>query len=101
MSVTAPFITDGAAFSLEISEKTGESGAVKSKLELLPQGKQDELAFVIDVIRSGFAHATARRTQPHLRAAKLLKILLFGSYARGDWVDDRVLQKHWEGVAMT
>ena len=63
---------------------------MKSKLELLPQGKQDELAFVVDVIRSGFAHATARRTQPHLRAAKLLKILLFGSYARGDWVDDPV-----------
>jgi predicted nucleotidyltransferase/HEPN domain-containing protein len=61
-----------------------------SKLDLLPPGKRDELAFVVDVIRSGFSHATARRTQPHLRAAKLLKILLFGSYARGDWVDDPV-----------
>ncbi|WP_454882606.1 nucleotidyltransferase domain-containing protein [Sphingomonas oryzagri] len=59
-------------------------------LASLPQGKQDELAFVIDVIRSGFAHATARRTQPHLRTAKLLKIVLFGSYARGTWVDDPV-----------
>ena len=61
-----------------------------SDLSFLPQGKRDELAFIVDVIRSGFAHATARRTQPHLRAAKLLKILLFGSHARGDWVDDPV-----------
>ena len=63
---------------------------MKSKLRFLPQGKQDELAFVVDVIRSGFAHATARRTQPNARTAKLLKILLFGSYARGTWVDDPV-----------
>jgi uncharacterized protein (DUF736 family)/predicted nucleotidyltransferase/HEPN domain-containing protein len=64
--------------------------SVKHDLTALPQGKQDELAFVVDVIRQGFAHATARRTQPHLRAAKLLKIVLFGSYARGTWVDDPV-----------
>ena len=63
---------------------------MKSKLRFLPQGKQDELAFVVDVIRSGFAHATARRSQPHQRSAKLLKIVLFGSYARGTWVDDPV-----------
>jgi predicted nucleotidyltransferase len=63
---------------------------VKHDLASLPQGKQDELAYAVDVIRQGFAHATARRTQPHLRAAKLLKIVLFGSYARGTWVDDPV-----------
>ena len=27
---------------------------------------------------------------PRLRDAKLLKIILFGSYARGDWVEDPV-----------
>jgi HEPN domain-containing protein/predicted nucleotidyltransferase len=63
---------------------------MKTSLDHLPQGKRAELAHVVEVIREGFAFATARRTQPHLREAKLLKIILFGSYARGDWVEDPV-----------
>lgn len=59
-----------------------------SKLSALPQGKQDELAFVVETIRRGFAHATERRSAARLRNAKLLKVILFGSYARGDWVED-------------
>jgi predicted nucleotidyltransferase/HEPN domain-containing protein len=42
------------------------------------------------VIRDGFAFAVARRTMPKLRGGRLLKIILFGSYARGDWVEDPV-----------
>ena len=45
---------------------------------------------MVDLIRKEFAFATARRTMPRLRGAKLLKIILFGSYARGDWVEDPV-----------
>lgn len=63
---------------------------MKTSLDHLPEGKRAELAYVVDVLRQGFAFATARRTQPHLREAKLLKIILFGSYARGDWVEDPV-----------
>lgn len=63
---------------------------MKTDLDHLPEGKRAELAHVVEVIRAGFDFATARRTQPHLRAAKLLKIILFGSYARGDWVEDPV-----------
>jgi len=59
-----------------------------SKLSALPQGKQDELAFVVETIRRGFAHATERRSAERLRNAKLLKVILFGSYARGGWVED-------------
>lgn len=63
---------------------------MKTDLDHLPPGKRAELAHVVDVVRKGFAFATERRTQPHLRAARLLKIILFGSYARGDWVEDPV-----------
>jgi len=63
---------------------------MKTSLDHLPPGKRAELAHVVEVIREGFAFATARRTQPHLREARLLKIILFGSYARGDWVEDPV-----------
>lgn len=63
---------------------------MNSSLDHLPEAKRAELAHVVEVVRAGFEFATARRTQPHLRAAKLLKIILFGSYARGDWVEDPV-----------
>lgn len=59
-------------------------------LDHLPAGKRDELAFVVEVIRNGFEFAVARRTMPAVRGGKLLKIILFGSYARGDWVEDPV-----------
>jgi predicted nucleotidyltransferase/HEPN domain-containing protein len=64
--------------------------AMKSDLDHLPEAKRHELAFVIDLVRKGFAFAIARRTMPKLRGGRLLKIILFGSYARGDWVEDPV-----------
>lgn len=63
---------------------------MKSDLDHLPEGKRRELAFVVATIREGFAFTMARRTMPKLRGGKLLKIILFGSYARGDWVEDPV-----------
>jgi predicted nucleotidyltransferase/HEPN domain-containing protein len=63
---------------------------MKTDLDHLPKGKQRELAFVVDVIRDGFGFAIARRTMPAIRGGRLLKIILFGSYARGDWVEDPV-----------
>jgi predicted nucleotidyltransferase/HEPN domain-containing protein len=63
---------------------------MKTGLEHLPEGKRRELAFVVEVIRDGFGFAIARRTMPSLRGGRLLKIILFGSYARGDWVEDPV-----------
>jgi len=63
---------------------------MKTSLEHLPEGKRRELAFVVEAIRDGFAFAIARRTMPALRGGKLLKIILFGSYARGDWIEDPV-----------
>jgi uncharacterized protein len=63
---------------------------MKTGLDHLPEGKRRELALVVDVLREEFARAIALRTQPKFRNGKLLKIILFGSYARGDWVEDPV-----------
>ena len=63
---------------------------MKSSLDHLPEAKRRELAFVVEVVREGFEFAIARRTMPSLRGGRLLKIILFGSYARGDWVEDPV-----------
>ncbi len=63
---------------------------MKTSLDYLPEGKRRELAHVVDVLRTSFAFATARRTQVRTRGGQILKIILFGSYARGDWVEDPV-----------
>ena len=64
---------------------------MKHDLDHLPEGKRRELALVVEMIRDGFARATKQRTQPRFRGpGHLLKIILFGSYARGDWVEDPV-----------
>lgn len=63
---------------------------MKTSLDHLPEAKRRELAHVIQVLRESFAFATARRTQERTRGGQILKIILFGSYARGDWVEDPV-----------
>lgn len=63
---------------------------MRTDLDHLPAAKRQELAHVVDLIRAGFADAIAHRTMPRLRDARILKIILFGSYARGDWVEDPV-----------
>lgn len=63
---------------------------MRSDLDHLPEAKRAELDLVVGVLREEFAHAIRLRTQPKYRQGKLLKIILFGSYARGDWVEDPV-----------
>lgn len=64
---------------------------MKHDLDHLPESKRRELALVVEMIREGFARAIRHRTQPRFRGeGHLLKIILFGSHARGDWVEDPV-----------
>lgn len=57
-------------------------------LDHLPPVQQAELAHVRDTLMSEFAQAIATATQPWKKNGKILKIILFGSYARNDWVDE-------------
>ena len=63
---------------------------MREQLDHLPEAKERELAHVLDVIREGFGEAVSRRTMERFRNGKIIKIILFGSYARGDWVEDPV-----------
>src|SRR6185312_16000370 len=49
---------------------------------------QRELERVVQILMEEFDRATARATQPWKKNGKILKIILFGSYARKDWVDE-------------
>jgi len=57
-------------------------------LDHLPDVQQRELERVKQVLLAEFERATARTTQPWRRDGKIYKIILFGSYARADWVDE-------------
>lgn len=63
---------------------------MKKSLDHLPLRKQAELRHVVDVIRASFEEAISTRRAARLKNGKILKIILYGSYARGDWVHDPV-----------
>ncbi|MBJ7483506.1 HEPN domain-containing protein [Brevundimonas sp.] len=63
---------------------------MKKTLDHLPLRKQSELRHVVDVIRASFEEAISTRRAARLKNGKILKIILYGSYARGDWVHDPV-----------
>jgi predicted nucleotidyltransferase/HEPN domain-containing protein len=61
---------------------------MRTDLDHLPPAKQRELARAVQILMSEFDEVTARATQPWRRNGKIYKIILFGSYARNDWVDE-------------
>lgn len=61
---------------------------MRTSLAHLPAVQQDELHRVREVLLDEFARAIASATQPWKKNGKILKIVLFGSYARDDWVDE-------------
>nr|WP_303705180.1 HEPN domain-containing protein [Brevundimonas naejangsanensis] len=63
---------------------------MKRPLRKLPIAKQRELDAAVEIIQDGFAKAISTRRADRLKNGRILKIILFGSYARGDWVHDPV-----------
>ncbi|MEO0031802.1 MAG: hypothetical protein RIS94_1560 [Pseudomonadota bacterium] len=61
---------------------------MKSDIDHLPAAQQDELERVTRILMDEFAIAISRATQPWKKNGRIQKIVLFGSYARGDWVDE-------------
>lgn len=61
---------------------------MKTDLDHLPESKQRELAHVVRVLFEELEEQTARATQGWKKRGRILKVILYGSYARGGWVDD-------------
>ena len=62
---------------------------MKTDLEHLPEAKRAELTRVQEILFAEFERARASGQKAYDRGGRILKIVLFGSYARGDWVDER------------
>ncbi|RUM95127.1 HEPN domain-containing protein [Pseudaminobacter arsenicus] len=61
---------------------------MRSSLAHLPDKKQRELARVVEILLEEFEDALCGGSAYFKKKGRILKIILFGSYARGDWVDE-------------
>lgn len=61
---------------------------MRSDLDHLPQGKQRELQRVTEILFEEFTDAMKCASSPKKKEGRILKVVLFGSYARGTWVDE-------------
>lgn len=63
---------------------------MRTGLDHLPQSKQRVVAHVVRVLFEEFEAIDATGTSKWKKQARLFTIVLYGSYAGGDWVDDPV-----------
>ncbi|WP_341632012.1 HEPN domain-containing protein [Sphingomonas agri] len=61
---------------------------MRTETDHLPVSKRRELERVTRILFEEFEAALKSATQPWKKAGRILKLVLYGSYARGDWVDD-------------
>jgi len=61
---------------------------MRQDVDHLPAVQQRELERVTRILRDEFGAAISGATQPWKKNGKILKIILFGSYSRDDWVDE-------------
>jgi predicted nucleotidyltransferase/HEPN domain-containing protein len=67
---------------------------MRSSLDQLPDRYRRELERVLEIIFEEFEDAFKISTSPRKKKGRILKIVLFGSFARGDFVDERL---KWRG----
>src|SRR6185295_15755771 len=61
---------------------------MRTDLDHLPAAKQRELERVVQILFEEFDEARVLATQDWKKKGRILKIVLYGSYARGGWVDE-------------
>jgi uncharacterized protein len=61
---------------------------MRTDLDHLPAAKQRELERVVQILFEEFEEARGLATQDWKKKGRILKIVLYGSYARGGWVDE-------------
>jgi hypothetical protein len=61
---------------------------VRTDLDHLPERKQRELERIVEILHEEFEDALALGAAEWKKRGRILKIILFGSYARGTWVDE-------------
>jgi len=66
---------------------------MNDNLDHLPASKQKHLAYIAEVLRDEFEQITGFATGKK-KHSRILKIILFGSHATGNWVNDQLMRLH-------
>ncbi|TPP03981.1 nucleotidyltransferase and HEPN domain-containing protein [Rhizobium glycinendophyticum] len=66
---------------------------MKSSLDHMPLRKQRELGRVLEILHEEFEDALKEGSAEFKKRGRILKIILFGSYAKGGWVDEPFTMK--------
>ncbi|MGO6814288.1 nucleotidyltransferase and HEPN domain-containing protein [Rhizobium leguminosarum] len=66
---------------------------MKSSLNHMPLRKQREIGRVLEILHEEFEDALKDATADFKKRGRILKIILFGSYAKGGWVDEPFTMK--------
>jgi len=61
---------------------------MKTSLDHMPPQKQRELSRALEILHEEFEDALKEGTAEFKKRGRILKIILFGSYAKGGWVDE-------------
>ncbi|MHC5306341.1 HEPN domain-containing protein [Bartonella sp. LJL80] len=67
-----------------------DADQLQEKLKHLPLRKRRELAYIAKVLFEEFEQAQSKRRLKAAPKGRILKLVLYGSYARGDYVEDRI-----------
>jgi predicted nucleotidyltransferase/HEPN domain-containing protein len=63
---------------------------MRTDLDHLPDRKRRDLERAVQLLFAEFDDAISLATQKWKKQGRILKVVLYGSYARGDWVEDPV-----------
>ena len=69
---------------------------MRTDLDHLPPTKQRELERVVQILFEEFRDATGLATQQWKKKGRILKVILYGSYARGGWIDEPHTAKSYQ-----
>jgi predicted nucleotidyltransferase/HEPN domain-containing protein len=69
---------------------------MRTDIDHLPRAKQRELERVVQILFEELEEKIALGTQEWKRKGRIQKIILYGSYARGNWVDERHTAKGYQ-----
>lgn len=74
---------------MEGAALNGQDVMDTERLAHLPDRKRRELQHAVRILFEEFEDAQKTKLSEKARRGRILKLVLFGSYARGDWVEDR------------
>ncbi len=74
---------------MEGAALNGQNVMDTERLAHLPDRKRRELQHAVRILFDEFEDSQKTKLSDKARRGRILKLVLFGSYARGDWVEDR------------